>query len=90
MRWAHGDERHAVKDDRWLILCPPFPYLALVGDILKGGRIVLEAQNMYPQASGAFTGEVSPSMLLDLGCKCVILGHSERRHKLGEPDAFIN
>jgi triosephosphate isomerase len=90
MRWAHGDERHAVKDDRWLILCPPFPYLALVGDILKGSRIVLGAQNMYPQSSGAFTGEVSPSMLVDLGCKCVILGHSERRHKLGESDAFIN
>src|ERR1019366_3068783 len=47
-------------------------------------------QNMYPEAEGAFTGEVSPTMLLDLGCKYVILGHSERRHKLGESDAFIN
>jgi triosephosphate isomerase len=73
-----------------VILCPPFPYLALVGDILKGSRIVLGAQNMYPENAGAFTGEVSPTMLLDLGCKCVILGHSERRHKLGESDAFIN
>jgi triosephosphate isomerase len=73
-----------------VILCPPFPYLALVGDMLKGSRVALGAQNMYPQAEGAFTGEVSPTMLLDLGCKYVILGHSERRHKLGESDAFIN
>jgi triosephosphate isomerase len=73
-----------------IILCPPFPYLALVGEILEGTRIALGAQNMYPEKEGAFTGEVSPTMLLDLGCKYVILGHSERRHKLGESDAFIN
>jgi triosephosphate isomerase len=73
-----------------VILCPPFPYLALVGDMLKGTQIALGAQNMYPDKEGAFTGEVSPTMLLDLGCKYVILGHSERRHKLGESDAFIN
>jgi len=51
---------------------------------------VLGAQNVYPEAEGAFTGEVSPTMLLDLDCKYVIVGHSERRHKLGESDAFIN
>jgi triosephosphate isomerase len=73
-----------------VILCPPFPYLGIVGDMLKGSRVSLGAQNMYPEADGAFTGEVSPTMLLDLGCKYVILGHSERRHKLGESDAFIN
>jgi triosephosphate isomerase len=73
-----------------VILCPPFPYLALIGDMLKGTQIALGAQNMYPDKEGAFTGEVSPTMLLDLGCKYVILGHSERRHKLGESDAFIN
>lgn len=73
-----------------VILCPPFPYLALVGDMLKGSRIALGAQNMYPEEEGAFTGEVSPTMLLDLGCKYVILGHSERRHKLNESDSFIN
>ena len=71
-------------------LCPPFPYLALVGEILKGSCVALGAQNLYPEKEGAFTGEVSPTMLLDLGCKYVILGHSERRHKLGESDAFIN
>jgi len=71
-------------------VCPPFPYLALVGDILKGSRVALGAQNLYPEKEGAFTGEVSPTMLIDLGCKYVILGHSERRHKLGESDTFIN
>ena len=71
-------------------LCPPFPYLALVGEILEGSRVALGAQNLYPEKEGAFTGEVSPTILLDLGCKYVILGHSERRHKLGESDAFIN
>jgi len=80
----------AVTDYVTVILCPPFPYLALVGDMLKGSQIALGAQNMYPEAEGAFTGEVSPTMLLDLGCKYVILGHSERRHKLGESDRFIN
>jgi triosephosphate isomerase len=71
-------------------ICPPFPHLALVGEILKGSAVALGAQNLYPEKSGAFTGEVSPTMLLDLGCKYVILGHSERRHILGESDAFIN
>lgn len=71
-------------------LCPPFPYLARVGAILKSTLIALGAQNLYPEKDGAFTGEVSPTMLADVGCKYVILGHSERRHKLGEGDAFIN
>jgi triosephosphate isomerase (TIM) len=71
-------------------ICPPFPYLALVGGILKGSRIALGVQNLFPEKEGAFTGEVSPTMLLDLGCKYVILGHSERRHTLGESDTFIN
>jgi triosephosphate isomerase len=79
-----------VADHVTVILCPPFPYLALVGDMTKGSQVALGAQNMYPEAEGAFTGEVSPTMLLDLGCKYVILGHSERRHKLGESDEFIN
>jgi triosephosphate isomerase len=80
----------AGADHVTVILCPPFPYLALVGDMLKGTPIELGAQNMYPGKEGAFTGEVSPTMLLDLGCRYVILGHSERRHKLGESDSFIN
>ncbi|MBY0526164.1 MAG: triose-phosphate isomerase [Gemmataceae bacterium] len=79
-----GDDRVTVA------LCPPFPYLAFVADAVKGSKVVLGAQNMYPDKEGAFTGEVSPTMLLDVGCTHVILGHSERRHKLGESDWFIN
>jgi triosephosphate isomerase len=79
------------REDRVSVtVCPPFPYLGLVGEILKGSRVALGAQNLYPEKEGAFTGEVSPTMLLDVGCKYVILGHSERRHKLGESDTFIN
>ena len=84
MAWQRAEDRVSVA------VCPPFPYLALVGQILKGSRVALGAQNLYPEKEGAFTGEVSPTMLLDLGCKYVILGHSERRHRLGESDAFIN
>jgi len=73
-----------------IAVCPPFPYLAAVGKVLAGSAIGLGAQNLYPEKEGAFTGEVSPTMLLDVGCRYVILGHSERRHKLGEADAFIN
>src|SRR5262245_17554363 len=71
-------------------VCPPFPYLLPVAEVLQGVGVGLGAQNLYPEKEGAFTGEVSPTMLADVGCKYVILGHSERRHKLGETDAFIN
>jgi triosephosphate isomerase len=79
-----------AEDRVSVAVCPPFPYLGIVRDILRGSRIALGAQNLYPEKEGAFTGEVSPTMLLDLGCKYVILGHSERRHTLGESDTFIN
>src|SRR5207247_6682587 len=79
------------KEDRVVVgLFPPFPCLVAVADVVKGSPIVLGAQNLYPEKEGAFTGEVSPAMLLDVGCRAVILGHSERRHKLGEADEFIN
>jgi triosephosphate isomerase len=71
-------------------VCPPFPYLERVATVVRGSLVELGAQNLYPEKEGAFTGEVSPTMLVDVGCKHVILGHSERRHKLGETDAFIN
>src|SRR2546426_11935481 len=71
-------------------VCPPFPYLALVAQVVRGSPVGLGGQNLYPEKEGAFTGEISPTMLVDVGCKYVILGHSERRHKLGETEAFIN
>jgi triosephosphate isomerase len=71
-------------------VCPPFPYLPLVRQIIQGTCVGLGAQNLFPEKEGAFTGEVSPSMLIDLGCKYVILGHSERRQKFSESDEFIN
>jgi triosephosphate isomerase len=79
------------KEDRVTVaVCPPFPYLKTVADVLAGSRVYLGAQNLYPEKEGAFTGEVSPAMLLDVGCRYVIIGHSERRHKMGETDEFIN
>jgi triosephosphate isomerase len=73
-----------------LAVCPPSCYLEVVGKAIAGTKVTLGAQNMYHEKEGAFTGELSASMLLDLGCKYVILGHSERRHILGETDADIN
>ena len=70
-------------------VCPPFVSLAAVADALAGSDIGVGAQNMHPEAKGAFTGEVSASMLAGL-CAYVILGHSERRQLIGETDAFIN
>jgi len=71
-------------------VCPPSVYLDAVRAELAGSTVGLGGQNMYHEAGGAFTGEIAPAMLLDLGCRYVILGHSERRHVLGETDAAIN
>jgi triosephosphate isomerase len=71
-------------------VCPPSVYLDAVAQAVRGSAVGVGAQNMYFEASGAFTGELSAAMLLDVGCKYVILGHSERRHVLGETDALIN
>jgi triosephosphate isomerase len=71
-------------------VCPPFVYIDPVAQVLKGSKVGLGAQDMYHEAKGAFTGEISAAMLCDVGCNCVILGHSERRHVLGETDAQIN
>ncbi len=81
------------KDDSVeVVICPPFPYLQGVGDLLHKAhsRIRLGAQDVYHQANGAFTGEVSCEMLKDLGVSVVLTGHSERRHVLGESDDLIN
>jgi triosephosphate isomerase len=73
-----------------LMIAPPFTALQAVAGVIKGTNILLGAQNMGPEESGAHTGEVSVLMLKDLGVSVVILGHSERRHTYGESDALIN
>ena len=73
-----------------LAVAPPFVYVPAVGEALKGSRIALAAQNMFYEDNGAFTGEISGAMLKDVGCSHVILGHSERRHVIGEKDELIN
>ena len=71
-------------------VCPPFPWLAGVAEVLQGSAVAVGAQDVYAEREGAFTGEVSAGMLLDAGCKYVIVGHSERRHVLSERDDLIN
>ena len=73
-----------------LLVCPPSVYLDAVAAAVAGSNVAVGAQNMYHEGNGAYTGETSAAMLQDLGCSYVILGHSERRHILGETDAAIN
>jgi triosephosphate isomerase (TIM) len=84
---VNGVDKYKAVD---LLVCPPSVYLVPVGDVVKGTSVALGAQNMYFEANGAFTGELSATMLKDVGCSHVILGHSERRHILGETDAEVN
>lgn len=73
-----------------LLVCPPSIYLEAVGKALDGSPVALGAQNMSAEANGAFTGEISSSMLTDVGAEYVILGHSERRTLMAETDAEVN
>jgi triosephosphate isomerase len=71
-------------------VCPPFTALYAVARELEGSNIVLGAQNMHRAEEGAYTGEISPVMLKEIGCRYVILGHSERRQYFGESDEDVN
>ena len=74
-----------------VVVCPPFPFLAGVGEKLPtGGKLHLGAQNCHQKESGAFTGEVSAKMLASVGCEYVILGHSERRQYFGEDNELLS
>ena len=86
---AEAIARADLKDGVEVALCPPALYLAEVVAAVQGSRVGVGGQNCYHEASGAFTGEVSPGMLVDIGCKYVILGHSERRQLFGETDAGV-
>lgn len=71
------------------VVCPPFISTAVISEILMGSTVKVGAQNMYFKEKGAFTGEISPSMLIDI-CEYVIIGHSERRQYFGETDETVN
>lgn len=80
----------ATGDRVSVAVFPPFPWLSAVGEALSGSAVALGAQDVSAEKKGAFTGEVSPAMLIEVGCKYVLVGHSERRHIIGESESFIN
>jgi len=86
LRQALGD--NAGGPD--VLVCPPFLALESVRQVLEGGPIKLGAQDVHWEAKGAFTGELSTSMLKEVGVSAVLLGHSERRHVMGETNEMIN
>jgi triosephosphate isomerase len=78
-----------LRTDNEVVVAPPFTALHAVASLLRGRPVALAGQNMHEANEGAFTGEVSPVMLRDLGCTHVILGHSERRQLFGETDEGV-
>ena len=79
------------SDDKCdVAVCPPSVYLQAVAEATKGSSVAVGAQNVYHEASGAYTGEISTAMLQDVGCQYAILGHSERRNILGESSEDVN
>lgn len=73
-----------------VVICPTYLSLHAVAETVKGSNVAVGAQDAYVKAAGAYTGEVSPQMILDAGATWTIIGHSERRHILGETDALLN
>ena len=86
-----GDLLDRLRDvaDRDILLAPPFPALAAVVQRLSGSHFFVAAQNLHWEDTGAFTGEVSATMLIDAGCSHVIVGHSERRQYFGDTDEWV-
>ena len=73
-----------------IVVCPPYIDLNTAITEVKGTTVAIGAQNLYWEKEGAYTGEVSPGMLLDIGCSHAIIGHSERRQYFGETDDMVN
>lgn len=86
---AVARESKSIAGKVEVVVAPPFTALAAVAQELESSHVEVCGQNLYPKQSGAFTGEVSAPMLLEAGCKWVILGHSERRQYFAESDAFV-
>lgn len=80
---------HPLTDRVDVLVCPSFVHLTQVGAALTGTDMLLGAQNLHQESQGAFTGEVSAPMLQDVGCRYVLVGHSERRMLYGESDALV-
>jgi triosephosphate isomerase (TIM) len=78
-----------INDRATCVVCPPFVYLAELARALQGSPVALGAQDVCAESQGAFTGEVSASMLRDVGCEYVLVGHSERRALYGEDDSMV-
>ncbi len=80
----------AMTSDIDVMIAPQFTALAPVSDVVRGSRVSLGAQNLFWETEGAYTGEISPVMLVSVGCKYVIIGHSERRQYFDETDETVN
>ena len=84
--------KNELKDQRAVdvVVCPPFTAISRVADLLKGSDIKFGAQDLFWEEEGAYTGEIAPRMLKDLGCQFCIIGHSERRTYFGETNDTVN
>jgi triosephosphate isomerase len=87
---VRGITSRAVSPLTRVVLCPPFPLIPLLHDVVRNSVVRVGAQNVHHKPSGAYTGEVSAEMLVSLGCEYVIIGHSERRMYVGESDQDVN
>jgi len=77
------------RGDREALLAPPYPYLAAVREVLEGSPILLAGQDVSQYSKGAYTGQISAEMLVDLGCRYSLVGHSERREHCGDSDRIV-